>query len=493
MTLSTLYLGISIKIIYLARIHGKNQSDIFKAIVSPVNGFPSADQGTIGHLLDGASEFSPSSDKERFQSLGNEVIIAKYYTDLLPLIDPEKQKLVVLAFKEIISRQDVPSATQIGVNTGYTKQNIAESTSFDFLALLTALVKYSFSFSNVLAKPFLKTIGKDFLEQFRTQETTIVLSNEPARVDRDLSFTAEINRFKQTFKEVSAPCSLQQKNPSMLKTYQLDVSNNRFSIEQISNFVRHNIGNYVFSRTEIEKKINENEERGIDLDAIFKMNKETSKDGKESNFASIMTYSFLECALCAPKIESAIELNENSSGNRPSSVGVHMLPAGALGESCQIVFGAANIGNSITQNVDHIFDQIKRTIDHREDEYTLIDRGIFDQKYDKETSEYLRKKVIPSTRNDFSIPVDEAFGAFIGYTVDVPKGNMMGNMEYRQALQNVMRSDIVSAIPYIQTKIKESNLESYSFYFFFLPLNSAKEDAEQIMDRAFPGLGGSQK
>jgi hypothetical protein len=124
---------------------------------------------------------------------------------------------------------------------------------------------------------------------------------------------------------------------------------------------------------------------------------------------------------------------------------------------------------------------------------TLIDRGIFDQKYDKETSEYLRKKVIPSTRNDFSIPVDEAFGAFIGYTVDVPNGNVMGNMEYRQALQNVMRSDIVSAIPYIQTKIKESNLVSYSFYFFFLPLNSAKEDAEQIMDRAFPGLGGSQK
>ena len=59
-------------------------------------------------------------------------------------------------------------------------------------------------------------------------------------------------KFDEVFTEVSHTETLGLKNPEQLRLFHLNVNNNAFSSDQLEVFLRKNIGQYVFSRAQIE-------------------------------------------------------------------------------------------------------------------------------------------------------------------------------------------------------------------------------------------------
>jgi hypothetical protein len=49
-------------------------------------------------------------------------------------------------------------------------------------------------------------------------------------------------------------------------------------------------------------------------------------------------------------------------------------------------------------------------------------------------------------------------------------------------MKNRMQADILTVIPYIQSKISTLGLSAYSFYFYVLPLIDAEDDKDTIMN-----------
>ncbi|MDD4592132.1 MAG: hypothetical protein PHG06_17170, partial [Parabacteroides sp.] len=74
--------------------------------------------------------------------------------------------------------------------------------------------------------------------------------------------------FENIFVEVSHSESLNLRNPEQLRLFHLAVSNNQFIFSHLQKFIRKNIGQYVFSRAQIEEYELDGDAFSIGLDAL---------------------------------------------------------------------------------------------------------------------------------------------------------------------------------------------------------------------------------
>ena len=75
-------------------------------------------------------------------------------------------------------------------------------------------------------------------------------------------------KFDTVFTEVSHNETLGLRNPEQLRLFHLDVINNAFAFDDLVKFLRQNIGQYVFSRAQIEKYHIEDDVYSVALNAI---------------------------------------------------------------------------------------------------------------------------------------------------------------------------------------------------------------------------------
>ena len=78
--------------------------------------------------------------------------------------------------------------------------------------------------------------------------------------------------------------------------------------------------------------------------------------------------------------------------------------------------------------------------------------------------------------------MDNAFGIFLGYTLDID-ATMYSNAQFRDAVMQKLKADIQNIAPYIERKVNSFGLTGYSFYFYILPFNNAKEDRANIINK----------
>ena len=83
---------------------------------------------------------------------------------------------------------------------------------------------------------------------------------------------------------------------------------------------------------------------------------------------------------------------------------------------------------------------------------------------------------------NLSINVDNAFGLFLGYSLDLD-GTKMSNSEYRTAASQKMATDIQNIASYIEKKIADTGLSGYSFYVYVIPFNNASEERAAIITK----------
>lgn len=428
------------------------------------------DDNTIGHLKTGYNNLSffDEINETTFESVNNKVadFIARH-------IQASHRPTVVRAIKAILKEDTEILDTDIIGYQGqseYAKQEILTRTSFDFADLLTNAIYYAVARNNNNKKQTaVKEITKEFYNAcFDGEEIHII--DEYRGSTTVLSSTINDDHFKNVFVEVGTNAGLNISRPNTVKTFRLDVSNNKFSYTDIKNFIKDNLSHYIFSRAKVSAY--DSPER-MAIDAFLELNK---KSAEQNRFSEIMLYSFLEHSLNAPKLMSKIEI-EGKSGN---STGIHFLASNnGTQTGHQLVFGSSETLNDIYSAIDSVFKQITLIDENSEKEVELVDNIIFEKPFDEQTFEYLKATIIPSKTNNQSRP-ENSYSAFVGYTINVLEP-FKSNNEYHQAVDNQMKEDITNALPYIQDKITSLNLQNHSFYFYFLPLNNAEKDKVEIM------------
>ena len=134
-------------------------------------------------------------------------------------------------------------------------------------------------------------------------------------------------------------------------------------------------------------------------------------------------------------------------------------------------------------NVDKAFEEIAAVSNGQRKERQVVDSTVMGRSFDEDTTARLKEILLPSKTR---IPVDNAYGMFIGYTIGLDP-NQYTNDQYRKAVQDKMVLDIQNHVQYIVDKINSLNLSRSSFYVYVLPLNKALEDKKEIMDRLLGG------
>ncbi|MEA4854230.1 MAG: DUF1837 domain-containing protein [Christensenella sp.] len=296
--------------------------------------------------------------------------------------------------------------------------------------------------------------------------------------------TSKGDRFNSVFVEVCSK-SMEFANPNCVRIFSLDIQNNSFSYSGLHQLLQNNIGRYVFSRAAIERFYLDDEAEAISAKALELLRTANNPHdcGAGGELGEILLYLFLEQNLNAPKILSKMELKSSENQYVYGSDGVHLLfCSDSSGKAvCQLVLGESKIVGSLTSAIDDAFKSITKIVSAPDNELRLIESNIFKEAFDKKTAEYLKQLIIPAKRN-LCLPIDKAFGIFLGYTIksDSP---MLSNAEYRVAVQKKMIDDITEHAAYIESKIKKQKLNAYSFYFYVLPFDNATKDRADIINK----------
>ena len=294
-----------------------------------------------------------------------------------------------------------------------------------------------------------------------------------------LTNSSNANSFNNIFSEVTPSKTLQLKNKNCLRLFHLDILNNEFSYSGLHDLLQRNIGRYVFSRATIDKFRATDSADAIGLKAIEQLRSASNpKDkGAGGELGEILLYLFLEIKLGAPKLLSKVELKTASNQYVYGSDGVHLLSLGD--KDFQLVLGESKIKGKLEGAVDAAFDSIKTASEQSDNELRLVENNIFLESFDESTTEFIKSLIIPSKR-DASVSIDKAFGIFLGYTLGVD-ATRYSNQEFRDAVNNKLKSDLDGIATYIEGKINNSGLVGYSFYFFALPFNDAAKDRASII------------
>lgn len=298
-----------------------------------------------------------------------------------------------------------------------------------------------------------------------------------------LSKTCNDKYFNEAIKEIEHTEQLDLVNNNCLKIYTLPISNNKFNYTNLKNVLKDNIKSYVFSREKIKEAIEKDTEDRLVFEALkkFKEIKDNGDRGKGAELGEILLYIFLESQLNAKKVLSKMELKTSRNDYVKGADGVFIYSY-VNGEHnyFDFIIGEAKLQDRIDDAIKNAFDSIEDHMDANEFEYNLVNDNIFKESVTEEEAEELKKMIIPSFSAENNILRDDAFGIFIGYTLEAD----LEGKPYSEAIKIVNESilkDIEHIKEKINAKIKEKKLHDYSFYVYILPFNKVSEDRESIM------------
>lgn len=289
------------------------------------------------------------------------------------------------------------------------------------------------------------------------------------------------NGFDTVFSEVVSDRKLNLQNNNCLRLFYLDISNNSFNYSALHQLLQRNIGRYVFSRASIEQFKVEGDSEAIGLKAIELLrNANNPKDkGAGGELGEILLYLFLENKLNAPKLLSKVELKTTNNQYVFGSDGVHLL---RLDDKVfQLVLGESKIKGDLCKAVDDAFDSIVKVSKNPDNELRLIEKNILSESFDEETTTFIKSLIVP-LKKDTCVNVDNAFGIFLGYTLEIDATHY-SNAEFRDVVNQKLVADMNNITTYIENKINQSGLTGYSFYFYILPFNNASSDRANIINK----------
>lgn len=299
-----------------------------------------------------------------------------------------------------------------------------------------------------------------------------------------LSRTSRDSGFSATFTEVKHQHTLGLMNAEQLRLFHLRVVSNRFLHTELIDFLRLNLGRYVFSRAEIaDYKVSDKSEM-IVYDAAGRMNAQDSGRG----LGELMLYILLEEILGAPKVLSKIELNQQAGHMRSRCDAIHLLTPEDGTPVSSIVFGTSSLNGDIQDAIDDAFEKIMHIETNQARECQLAEEQVFTTVLDEGAARKIKDLLIPEPGG--TATYDSAYGIFLGYDIGLDPVKY-SNEDYRRQVDLKMADDIKHHAAYITNKITTLNLGTHAFYVYVLPFDNSLNDPVAIMATVLQRGGGS--
>ena len=290
-------------------------------------------------------------------------------------------------------------------------------------------------------------------------------------------------KFNDVFVEVPYLETLGQHANEQLRLFRMkEVISNRFSKTSLQEFLEWNVGQYVFSRSQIEQFELEGNVFSVGMEALDLMRKSGHADerGTGNEVGEILLYAFLESVLGAPKIYSKVELNVSVRSDESVSDGMHLLSLGGDEHtlSYEMVFGASSVIGDLRIAIDKAFERVQQIEKHASTEIHIVDSTVFELPEKDPVAQQLNEIITP--RPDKTVCRDTAYGLFLGYTLGLDP-NKYSSQEYRDLVDKKITAGVSNALPQIKEKIAELGLTNRSFYVYILPFDDAEDDKKSIM------------
>lgn len=446
------------------------------------------DSSYAGHLKSGKNGFA-KADIDAFRSTTAKSGSAGIQNHLLKILRSDSYELIVKAIKMVLAEDTVIADDAIvGYSVGYEKKNIVSCTEFDFCELLACVIYYSIvNVSNIDCKDEIKEIDDEFFASVADSPYEVHFQTEKSEALVPLKKSLRGTDFGRTFFKVCDGI-IASANSSSVQFYTVDINNCSLKFRTLTEYLGNHIGEYVMSRSQISEYEKQGLTASIGLRSAMALIQKSRSNGawKEETLGEILLYLFLEQELNAPKILSKFEVNAVSGSVESKCDGVYLLSTEDAGVPFhQLVFGASDLVDNLTDAVNHAFDKVVAIQKNENSEYQMVEETVFHNIYDRETTQFMEKIILPKPP-EIGRP-DMAFGVFLGYTLGLDSTGLSAPLFKKQALDKI-HNDIEAIKPHIVSKIQELGFNGYSFYFYILPFNDAPTEKTQIVNEAF--LGG---
>lgn len=287
------------------------------------------------------------------------------------------------------------------------------------------------------------------------------------------------NNFLDSFRKIQEK-DINEKNK--LNIFMININANEFDYKLLEENLRDPIISYAISR-KVKGKYKDQAGTLVHK-AKEKFIEYFQNDGE---LGELLLYCFLETHLKAAKILSKLELKTTNKKYVNGSDGVHYLklPNG----NYQLVFGESKMYTDLYDALGEAFKSIKEFKDEMNSkgerksgiryEKGLISDNL-NKEFDEEDEKFLMDLVYPKGSNEFD--VDDAFGVFIGYQINVTtEERKLSPDAFRELIKNKIINEIDKIEKSIETRIKNKQLEGHNFYIYIVPFTEIENTRKEIL------------
>lgn len=271
---------------------------------------------------------------------------------------------------------------------------------------------------------------------------------------------------------------------SRVNLFVLNINANNFDYSSLTRNLLDPLIDYSVSR-KIKEKF-KGKPHTLTRTAQEKFKEYISNTGELGEF---LLYCFLESHLEAPKILSKLELKTSTSMYVHGADGVHFLKLD--NGDYQLIFGESKTIKGMTDALSAAFTSIyefkneinkdgkqKSGINY---EKTLLHSNLDKEAFTDEERLFLENLIYPQKDREFY--VDDAFGIFIGYEIEIATEDMkLPNDQFRQKIISKISEDVSKRLTHIAKKIDEYKLYGHNFYIYVMPFSELDDNRRKILE-----------
>lgn len=412
-----------------------------------------------------------------------------YIYGLCKIIDKRKVGKVFSSILELIQMDETIDENDVIYKTNeiiLTKVKFIAKKDFSFPNDFTPLLFYLISNDERRAKNDEKINNNPYSKKLqvlfdKSDDSKVNVSMETSiSLNRLIVKTVKYGNLSRAFWKINNDLHLPElfARDNKISLYIINVKNSQYDFSSLASFLGDVVEGFIFSREKVKEYYDSSIKiRHLVDDAKDSVRKSGYPD--KEVFSQLMLYSFLECAMGAPKIVNMIE---DANFGKSGADGLYFVPANSIKENkSSLLLGTSSIDEDLDEAISNAIKDAEDCIKSQDNGSYTLDENIFNTHFPNEIAE----KIINTIKNgDSLLDNDISLGFFISFSLKVnkPKSSFKNSEEYRVYIMSLLEETIKSKIKWLYDTILQTKLSNYRLYFFFVPLDSVDEDVKQIME-----------